>query len=91
MNLDAHLLTGFNILINFTVTINGETLDCVYNELANSNRKDYTFIDESDCSIMVRTSDIGKIAVLNEDTWKVIKVKTGPVTTTFTLISNTKI
>lgn len=96
MNLDRYLLTGFNVLINNTVVIDGVTMQCVYNEVSNSNRKDYTFIDESDCSIMVKTSDlnnaprtyIGKNVTLNNDTWKIVKVKTGNVTTTFILVSN---
>lgn len=98
MDFSSYLTVGFNILVNNSAIINGNTVDCVFNELSNSNRKDYTFIDESDCSIMVRTSDLeatpksylGKNVTVNSDTWKIIKVTTGPVTTTFAIVSNHK-
>lgn len=99
MNFADFLIVGFDTLVNNTITVNGETLDCVFNELSNSIRKDYTFIDESDASIMVKTADLsnpaksymGKVAEVNGDTWKIIKVRTGDATTTFVLMSNTRV
>ena len=98
MNTDSYILAGFNVLINTSVIVSGETVDCVYNELSYSNRKDYTFVDESECSIMVRTKDLanhpknylGKNVVVNDETWKIIKVKSGNVTSTFILASPNK-
>lgn len=88
MNTNNILLLGFNLISNNTITINGVTMPCVFDNTGLGHEKNNTFQEDFESPIIVKTSDlpanlksiIGKIATINGASYRVDRVRGGGAT-----------
>lgn len=90
MNLNNHLLAGFNVMANTTVTISGySSIDCIFDNSGQAYKKDMLFVSDFETPIIVKTTDlpvshkavIGKIATLDGSQYRIERIKVGSATT----------
>lgn len=95
MNLDSHILKGFEILKNQTVTLDDKDIDCVFDNSTYRDKKTFGFEAQDSSIITVRTKDLTtdsrnhlkKLVTINGSQWEIIATQKGSATCQFTLVS----
>lgn len=99
MDLSFFLLQGFDILPKTVVTINGSSVECVFNQSTHrDNKTDGGYEPDNETTIAVVTSNLtnpralkGKIVVMDSLQWRVLRVRYGAAITHLDLVSVDKL
>lgn len=98
MDLSFFLLQGFDVLPKTLVTVNGSSVECVFNQSTHTHNKvDGGYELDDTATIAIATKNLsnpralkGKIVVIDSLQWRVIAVSYGAVITHLSLIAADK-
>lgn len=99
MDLSSYISQGLDILLNDTFVIDGETIDCVYNQSVHKyGNKQYGFPTEDTSSLTFKTTDFPTIKEYkglkitnNEQEFRIVDIQYGVYATTLIIVDAKKL
>lgn len=98
IDISSYLLAGFSVLPTIKITIDEVDIDCLFNQSDHNDSKTYGgFEPDNSAVVSIKTSLLtnpkemkGKVVTIDEEEWRVIKVRYGASVTHLTIMSKHK-